>query len=416
MRAVAMGLAIAIYSSAVNSADPIGTLRQGLDLTGSVRSSYFSSSRSLDDQQDLLSGSMWLKSTPRLHSSIGMVVEAWLRNDDLGGDGTSEAKLREGYLSVSAGNIDLRAGKQIIAWGRADRMNPTDRLAPRDFRLLTPEDDDQRIGTTGIEMSYRLPAATVSGYWLPRFTPNRVPLPALAGVTYTETFQHIDQNAIRFNATGGLVDWSVSYFNGLDLDPDFEVGAVGPASVTLVMTHPRLRMIGADAATVVGRYGLRAEVAYVKTTDRDGAEPLVKNPFIYLVAGGDRTFSSYFNVNMQLYLRHVRRYRDPRELSDPLLRQVAEQATILSRQLERVDFGFSLRLANKWRHETLEAELATVYSFEYQDYAIRPKLIYAFDDHWKGTLGADIFRGPRRSFFGQWRDNSAIYFEIKYSM
>ena len=34
--------------------------------------------------------------------------------------------------------------------GRADRINPTDNLTPRDFTLLVPDDEDQRFGTAAI--------------------------------------------------------------------------------------------------------------------------------------------------------------------------------------------------------------------------------------------------------------------------
>jgi hypothetical protein len=46
---------------------------------------------------------------------------------------------------------------------------------------------------------------------------------------------------------------------------------------------------------------------------------------------------------------------------------------------------------------------------------VRPKLTYAMTDRWKLTVGADVFDGPRRSFFGRLRDNSTAYAEIRYS-
>ena len=52
--------------------------------------------------------------------------------------------------------LDVRAGRQIIAWGRADGLNPTDNLTGEDLTLLAPDDDDRRLGTTALRASYYL--------------------------------------------------------------------------------------------------------------------------------------------------------------------------------------------------------------------------------------------------------------------
>ncbi|MBI3605573.1 MAG: hypothetical protein HY202_06050 [Nitrospirae bacterium] len=43
-------------------------------------------------------------------------------------------------------------GKQIVVWGRADGINPTDNLTPHDFTVLLPFEDDQRFGTTALKL------------------------------------------------------------------------------------------------------------------------------------------------------------------------------------------------------------------------------------------------------------------------
>ncbi|MDH4215583.1 MAG: hypothetical protein OEV23_01605 [Gallionella sp.] len=75
--------------------------------------------------------------------------------------------------------------------------------------------------------------------------------------------------------------------------------------------------------------------------------------------------------------------------------------------------SFSARRANKWLHETLEAELAAVYDCTRRDYLLRPKIGYAFDDHWNGKLGATLFRGDADTFFGMLRNRSAVYGELR---
>jgi len=45
-------------------------------------------------------------------------------------------QLREAYLDLNGllhSSIDIRIGRQRIAWGSADRLNPSDNLNPQEF-------------------------------------------------------------------------------------------------------------------------------------------------------------------------------------------------------------------------------------------------------------------------------------------
>ena len=94
---------------------------------------------------------------------------------------------------------------------------------------------------------------------------------------------------------------------------------------------------------------------------------------------------------------------------------VALLLAAVSNQRDQVQQGASLRVSYKWFNETLEGEIAGVLSFTRLDYVIRPKVIYAFPDRWKGTLSTDVFRGSGKTLFGRLQDNSAVYVELRYS-
>ena len=71
--------------------------------------------------------------------------------------------------------------------------------------------------------------------------------------------------------------------------------------------------------------------------------------------------------------------------------------------------------SDKWLNETLEAELAGVVNFTRHDFMVRPRLAYAFDDHWKGTLGAYVYRGGANTFFGLLKDRTGGFAELRYA-
>ena len=403
-----------VDSSTMTQTDSNSALQKP-DLSGSVRAGYFSSSRKLDDKNDLATGSLWLKARENFGEDISLVAQGWVRNDESFKASGHSANLQEGYVAFSTGNVDFRIGKQTIIWGRADRLNPTDNLTPRNFTLLTPEDEDQIMGTLAAKMAYHSQENSLTAIWLPDFNPNVIPVPSTPGIFYTEEIPHANQFALKFDQSGSDVDWSVSYFSGLDLNPDIAIGATTPSGLNLIFEHNRIRVLGMDAATTLGRYGLRVEAAYTWTENTGPNDFVVKKPFLYLVMGSDRTFLDYVNVNIQYFSRYVTNYSDPMSIADPIQRAVAIQGAVLSNQIESSQHGVSIRVSDKWFHETLEGEIAGIATFGPTNYFIRPRLVYAFNDNLKGSFGLDIYRGESNTFFGYLRDNSLLFAEMKYS-
>jgi hypothetical protein len=389
-----------------------------LGVTGSLRAGYWSSTRNLDDERHLGAGMLWLKTSRRLSSRVSFLAEGWtsLRGPLESGDATGE--VREAFVDVRLGRLDVRAGRQIIAWGRADGLNPTDNLSGQDLTLLVPDDADRRLGTTAVRASYYAGDLSFTAVWLPEFRGHQFALPAPpTGVSFVRDGERWpgDQWAVRAEQTGRAVDWSVSYFSGKDMAPDLGIAAAGTGTPGIRLTHHRVRVVGGDMAANLGRFGLRAEGAYVRTEDPGGRDPFTKNPFLFVVAGADRTFGGTMNLNVQYLFRYV--LDDPAALEDPgaFALAVATQQAILNSQTRGAQHGASFRLAEKWLHDTLEAELGAAAYIGPSGAALRPKLVYAVTDSWKVLTGAEILRGEAASVFGLLSGNSTGYVELRWS-
>lgn len=407
---VAAGLGTATPALGQNPVDELG-------LSTSLRLGAWLSDRSLTEGEGFLPAMAWLRVQPPEVDGAILRLEGWVAARDLTDGDVDEgngvdAELREAYLGYFGERHELRVGRQIVVWGRADRLNPTDTIGSRDFRLLVPEDDDQRRGSLMLRERLTLgETTTLDLFWLPEFRPNRFAVRTPAGVSLrneTERWEPV-QFAAKLDGTGADFDWSLSYFDGLDRNPDF-----GLEPATLRLVHNRIRVLGADAAATVGRYGLRAEVAYVHTEDEDGDDPAVKNPFLSGVIGGDRSFFQYLNVNLQYFARMTRHHQDPRDIADPALRAAAVAGAAASGQLDPVQHGMSMRIAYQWLNETLDTELAAVAAFSDGSIALRPKIVYRWADALRLTIGADIFRGGDTDAFGRLRDNSTVFAELRY--
>ena len=428
MRTMVLGCLFSLlaFTAAPALADEAGAAQDGdapsrLDFTTSLRAGVWSSDRNLDDRTGVSAGSFWLRGRAHWAPAFRTTFEGWLQRqgpdeNHPGSPASEHAQLREAYTSFLGENLEVHAGRQLVVWGRADGINPTDSLNSRDARLLFAEPDDQRRGATMLRLNAPVGPVVLSAIWLAEFRPNTVPAPELPpGVQFQPLEVPTDrrQFAFKVDRSGGEVDWSVSYFDGRDRN--FDVSASpGGAGVVLTRTFHRIRVYGADFAANAGRFGLRGEVALTATEDPAGTDPAVKNPFLLAVFGGDRTFFEYLNVNVQYIYRAVRHYHDPRAVADPLQRSVAVQNAIASGQLTSVQHGASTRVGYKWLNETLEAELFGIGFVESHQSFARAKIVYHVTDLLRITGGREVYAGPPDSLFGLQKKNSATFLELAY--
>jgi len=362
---------------------------------------------------------LWAKAKRDLSPGLSAFGEAWLGTRGPLDGGETKGELREAYLNLKLNHFDVRAGRQIFAWGRADAINPTANLSGEDLTLLTPDSEDRKFGTTAVRIRYYLPHSfSVSGVWLPEFRSTRFPFPDLgSGTSFIQDSPHwpANQFAVRLDRSGGAVDWSCSYFDGFDLLPDLSVASGPSTSEQIKISHHRLRIIGADGATNVGHYALRVEGAFAFTQNNSDHDPFVKEPYLFAIVGGDRTYHGELNINAQYIFRFVSELPHGPSTGDGFATKVAEEEAIIGSQTERVQHGASTRVSDKWLHETLEAEIGVIGYFDPRGVLVRPKITYSFSDHWKAIVGGEVYRGSDRSVFGLLRPNSVGYVEARFS-
>ncbi|MEK8032488.1 DUF1302 family protein [Ideonella sp. DXS29W] len=383
-------------------------------LSGALRGHYFGSSRTLDDRADFFGTSLQLKGVARPTEQVSMKMEARAIAPALGrSDPHSEAQLIEGYMSLNEGRWDWRLGKQIVAWGRADGINPTDVVSPRDATILLPFDADQRSGLWGVVGSYAWTSETsLSVLWKTDFEASRMPVPLAQRSAYRfEQPPHPGaQWGLRLNRTGGDVDWSVSLFRGRSLWPHAGPNQAADGA-TLRLTYPTVTMLGADLATNFGDYGTRFEAAY--TTPAHPVAPhepgLRRN--VYWVAGVDRTFFPRLNVNVQVFARHS--WGLPTNLPPRYQWAGAFNAATFMQQRPWVH-GVTLRISNAWLHDTLDAEVFVQRFLPNDGTFVQPMVGYAFTDSVRGTLGAQLYTGSGPQL-GPLKANRGAFAELRYA-
>ncbi|HWY25793.1 MAG TPA: hypothetical protein VNX47_12790, partial [Nevskia sp.] len=193
------------------------------DLETSARAAYWSSSRNLNDERNLTPLQAWARAGltyPFGNAAIGFHGEGWIEYLPRGTAARVDGRDREAYAQLSAGPFEVRAGWQIFPWGRADAINPTDNLSPRQYSLLTRDMDDQRFGIPAVRATWFEGPVSVTAVWLAGFQPSVLPWPRDApAIRDLKPRQPTGQAAVRMEIVGDALEGSLSWFDGYDVLP-----------------------------------------------------------------------------------------------------------------------------------------------------------------------------------------------------
>lgn len=411
MRPVASVLAVlGIAGSAVAQESAVSQ-----DTTVSLRADGASGSRQLDRRSGAGQASAWVR-TELGTAALGTVVaDGWLRAQDhaTGRDG----RVRELYWSYRTGPAQVKIGRQIMAWGRADGINPTDNLTPRDFTMLTPEDGDQRSGADAVQVILKSESGRLSGVFMPHASSHVIPLESIAGVRYATLAPPRDhQWAIKWDVTRGPVDGSISYFKGADLLPDLALTGVDAHGAVVTLHNSPMRVLGADLNVTGNGMVWRAESAYTKTASTGATDWNHKKGQLSLVAGPELSVGEVTTVGVQLVVQKVRGFLSPDRIAEPLVREVVWRQASTSNQVADLQRGMTLRLASRWWNDQLAAETSAVLMSDSGGGLWRTKFNYEISDRWRVLAGSDYFFGPHHSLYGALAKNSLIFAQLRFTL
>ncbi|HEY4183481.1 MAG TPA: DUF1302 family protein [Polyangia bacterium] len=377
-------------------------------------------------------------------------AETRLRYGMEGADSQTIVDVREAYVNTYLGPLDLRLGKQIIVWGRADALNPTNNLTPVDFQIRSPLEDDIRVGNVGARANLRFAPFRLEAVWMPLYQATQLPnvgLPDFVSFgkpTYPSADLRNGLAAGRLHLELASFEMSFSYLRGYAPMPGLTLTSVTfdevNPSVVVSRTAYDHQVVGFDFSTALGAVlTLRGEAAYRRPYDYKD-RPYAARPDAQYVLGVDHNFGS-LSVIAQYMGRYVFDWQlepgpsmtlDPSILktpsSDPnygvfmtnapisINQQLAKTSQILFSQTAKVQHIGTLRLEWLGAHEALSLSSLALYNFTTKEWLITPRIGYHLSDAMMVYLGAQVFAGPRDTLFGLINAVlSAGYAELRYS-
>ena len=335
-------------------------------------------------------------------------------------------QMRELYLDLYFKNFDLRIGKQQVVWGKADGVFITDVVSPLNLtEFLLPDFDEVRTGITAVKFDYYLGNHTLELIWAPIFTSTK--MPSAGSIWYSQpdfplqpTFDWSKSEMkptlenseffVKYTALTSAIDFEIMTAYTWDDIPTMHVQKefqINPETqlptltgINITPEHHRLFLGGGSFSTEIKGIILRSEAAYYngkyfQTEDPIAEDAIIQKDYLHYVAGLD------FNIgNVKLSTQFIQKYI--LDYSDLMINNEFDNMATF---MVRYDLF----------RETLHLELFSYIGITNEDALIRPKISYDFDNSFSILFGANIFVGETSGQFGQYQDNSMLYFKLKYS-
>ncbi len=339
----------------------------------------------------------------------------------------SRFDLREAYADLYLGDFELRTGQQVIAWGRADGINPTNNLTPQDYFVRSPEPDDMRLGNFLLRGRYTFASRIrLEGIWVPvyRHSIYRFDLFDMPEyINFTDAYN--PGAAFKNGSLAGKLeflfdrfDGSVSWFRGYDPMPGIEAGQLPEVpgenpEIDLYARPFRQQTVGLDFSFGLGSFAVRGEAAYREPLSDYKGRVFVPNRDLRYVLGMDRSFGNFSLMVMytgqyvfdfeQIQVLGVIPEIEPEQLRQPVVwgmlgpmmnHQLAGFNRIIFDQTEPIMHSLAVRPAIRLFHDVLVMELFGLYQFSTREWNLLPRLSWSISDNLKLVLGGQYFDGP----------------------
>jgi hypothetical protein len=327
--------------------------------------------------------------------------------------------IRETYLDIPAGPVELRLGKQNIVWGEMVGLFFADVVSARDQRdFILPDFEIIRIPQWAARVEHFGRGYHAEAIWIPytevdiigkpgaEFYPLQQPAPP----GFAQQFSAVDKPphnvrnsnfGLRVSTLRSGWDLSAFYYRSTDVNPTFYREVTLAPVPTLVFTprHERIWQIGGTLGKDLGPTVLKAEMIYAsgrKSNVTRLSEPsgVVPQDTLDYAVGLDFTLGASTRLNFQLFQRFFTNH-DPDLVHD------------------KHEDGYSVLLSTKigaaW-----EPELLFISSLNRLDSLMRARLGWVPERNWRLVLGVDVFTGEAPNFFGRFDGNDRVYLETRY--
>lgn len=376
--------------------------------------------------------------------------------------------LRDCYADYNSESLDMRLGKQQVAWGQANGLAVLDRVNPVDLSEFWLQDfEDLRIPLWMANVKYSPKVdSNVQFLFIPDFQESRSappgapftlrsrslfdefkrnwdtnPNPVIGIPAFLRSSLEVDTHypATKFKNSHFGLQWqdiikswqyTLNYLYGYDyLARVYHEGTTNAPAPSVGLKYGRrfkiVQMVGGSLNhTFTGEGPLKgvtlrgdaavyiSEPTYfgdVTSGDAKGTTPWNN---VFWLMGLDKTVFTKWMLSFQ-FAQYILQHSKPTDpAADGQNWQVMNTYTYGAQdQIENI---FTFRIATNFMHERLKPQIDFSYSGS-NDGRISPKIVYQLRDNLWFTLGADYFYGRQEDTFGEFTHSKQAYVNVKYT-
>jgi hypothetical protein len=346
--------------------------------------------------------------------------------------------LREANINFTPfGFVDVKLGRQFITWGVGDLLFIND-FFPKDWNsfFIGRSDEYLKAPTDAIKLAFFLDNLNLDVVISPNFNPDRYidgsaisfynpMLPGQWSNAMGEIPTNIPQDeevALRLSGSISSMELGFYYYNGFYKSPE------GYDMQSNSYIFPKLQVYGASIRLPALSGIISSEIGYYDTwEEKNGSNPLLPNDEFKYLIGYEKELLANLTMNFQYYGELLQDY-DNYVATLP-------KTSYIEKELRQV---LTLRLTYLMLDQKLILSWFNFYSPTDSDGFIKSKITYKITDNLALDGGANILFGksveiqsqsPTQSqnginnntnnyyntYFGQFHDNSNVFFGVRYS-
>ena len=333
-------------------------------------------------------------------------------------DNETGLDLREAWAEYASDKWDVRLGRQIVIWGKADGIRITDNISPPDYtESVTRDLDEIRMAVDAVKFRLLGENITTEFLFIPVFRAAVQPgedNPWAVTVEYPDTpavsFKAPDKPdagigdgefAMKISGHSSAMDWAASAFYTWDDDAVLFREVYKTGEVTQIVFKPRyerMTALGLECAVPWSALVFRGEAALFSGR-YFSADSLFDNPVkresIKWLAGTDWYPGNDWTITGQVAGTKI----------------IDHDSRISAGSHELIA---TLNISKKILRQTVTVSNMLYYDISAREYFDRFKVGWDASDSLNFSVGADIFEGDTGTY-GRYEHNSQLWFKAKYS-
>lgn len=414
--------------------------KKALQFTGMLRNKFAVDTKDddaveheLHNHSDALIGAKYVPND-RFHALLSMTADYFIYGNDGDWDYDDSVRLHNAYINWSSPGFNLKAGNQIVRWGKTDGYSPLDNVNPEDYRDgIAGRREDRKIPIPILNLELFFDRVSVQGLYIPVFASSELDT---IGTDWA-FFQHADKEYSGYriweedpahtfnNGEGGVrlagtihrVDMAVSWLyaredipfpDSMALPPGFSLPPGGRLSDLLLLsrftgqtvrlTHDRQNIYGAEFESTLGDFGIRGDLAYVDESSFLTHDlRRIKKPVCQVTLGMDYNGPNAWYANLQYAQQVILDFDD---------------AVLWAEERSGALIG---TISKEFFNGRLKPECRFYYDVDGDASMLNPKLIMS---HWEPfilELGAELFDGAEETPLGIYDENDLVYLTATYN-